>query len=247
MTNYFRLVVVLVFITLSNADNYKPPCPKSPGVYNGINGRNGADGPQGPVGPRGLAGPRGQQGIPGTSTGGRIYFAARFLGIGKLTHLRPFAIGFGNAIQITINGSGQSTDPTELDGQGFIVPFNNSAITDLEVGCIAHFINNSTVSAANPLVYRFMVLIMRCISNNGIDQPSRMYVETGLTQTISFGLGGPIPIPSYRAVSNFFEGTLNTKAGDRIALRISPDLPDNGRIDIDIASFTASFTYKQTL
>jgi hypothetical protein len=155
----------------------------------------------------------------------------------------PVLMGFGNHTVETINFAGESTNPAEAGGFSFTVPFtgtisNLQISTDLFVVSIA-FIN------IQPLTYQFTVFVSPSIPNNGISHIASSYVTMPLNSTLTFGGPGNTLFPgTYYSATNLNTGSLAVNAGDRIGVRIRPDVfSDISTNDVSQLSFSASLFY----
>jgi len=156
----------------------------------------------------------------------------------------PILMGFGSHAFETIDGSGESTNPSEAAGFSFPVPFDGT-IQDLQVSVdllVASVVFMNTFG----LQYDFTVFRAPSFPNNGIDHPSVGYLTTPLTSSVRFGFPNSIVTPgTFRTATNASLGApLVVFAGDRIGIRVRTNqATDPAAADVSQLSFSATVSY----
>ncbi len=159
----------------------------------------------------------------------------------------PILMGFGSHTVETIDGTGESTNPPEVAGFSFPVPFAGT-IQDLQIS--ADLLVPSVVSINTlGLQYDFTVVRAPSVPNNGIDHSASPYATTPLTCSIRFGFpNSVITAGTFRTATNATLGApLAVAAGDRIGIRVRTNpATDPSASDVNQLSFSATVSFVPT-
>jgi hypothetical protein len=192
-----------------------------------------------------------QTGIMGVGTpsgestsGGMIVFSSGVLLAGASV---PRLLGVGNSATETVNGSGESSVPSEPGGYSFPIPFAGT-ISNLQVSTDLFAITTSLLNTTG-LQYDFTVFVSPSATNNGIDHSASAYVTTALTIPTAFGgLAGTTIIGStYRSCTNLNTGSISVNAGDRVGVRVRMLTTGNAVTDGLVASEVGQISFNASL
>lgn len=179
-----------------------------------------------------------------TSAGTLIPFSSgNSLNGASVTSSQPRFLGFGTNTTQTIDGSGESTSPTQAGGYSFVVPFSG-VIQNLQVSTDI-FIFPFNVNAFG-LQYDFTVFVSPSSPNTGIDHAPQQYLTTPLTTSVRFGFPNTVIPPggSFRSATNINTGSITVNAGDRIGVRLRTNQATDGSAqEVTQLTFNASVTY----
>jgi hypothetical protein len=159
--------------------------------------------------------------LTGPKTSGVIVFSSGAIVSGAtVLPTSPRLLGFGSSAAETINGSGESTVPSEAGGFSFPVPFNGT-ISNLQVSTDLFAVSISLLNATG-LRYDFTVFVSPSTPNTGTDHVASSYVTTALTAPTSFGglAGTTILAATYRSSTNINTGSIAVSAGSRVGVRV---------------------------
>lgn len=199
----------------------------------GATGNTGATGASGATGATGATGQAGSSGIIPFSTG-------IILSGPTVVQASPRLMGFGSSTVETIDGSGESTIPTEAGGFAFPIPFSG-AVLNLQVSCDLRAVSTTPVMTGT---YIFTVFVSPSSPNNGTNHVASPYVTTAFTSSVTFtGITGGAT--NFQAATNLNVGFLLVTQGDRVGIRIraADAATDTFAASITDISFSATLQY----
>jgi hypothetical protein len=156
----------------------------------------------------------------------------------------PILMGFGSNTVETINGSGESTIPSEAGGFAWVVPAAG-VISSLAISADVLVVSTTSINVIG-LIYDFTVFRASSPTNSGNDQVATPYTTTALASSLTFG-SSTITAGTYRSATNLNAGSLNVVAGDRIGVRVrTRAATDPSAADTTSLCFSASLTYTRS-